>query len=262
MELLHIALKGFLIVMILLTIIWVISVALTNASIIDPFWGMGILVLALWYAYAGGNWNLRSFVVIVMVTLWALRLSLFLFIRNSGKGEDYRYQNFRKDFGPERYWWVSFFQVFLLQGILMAIVSLPLLGTFYYANNATLGLIEYAGIIIYVIGFLFETIGDNQLTRFKRNPLNKGKVLNTGVWRYTRHPNYFGESFIWWGFGIYCLGTGTVWPLIGSAFMMLLLLKVSGVSLLERTLKTSKPGYEEYISSTSSFFPWFPKKLV
>lgn len=261
MELFELWIKGFGLVMIMLTAVWLVSVLITNASIIDPFWSLGFILLTFWYAYSTTTLNVRDVVLVSMVLIWALRLSIFLFARNAGKGEDYRYQNFRKEYGPKRYWWFSFFQVFLLQGVLMTIVAFPLLGSFYYRTSATIGFFEYLGIVIFTIGFLFETIGDYQLSIFKRNPENKGKVLKTGVWKYTRHPNYFGESFIWWGFGIYSIGTGAVWPIIGSAFMMLLLLKVSGVSLLEKTLKTSKPGYEDYILSTSSFFPWFPKTL-
>ena len=258
MSFLEIYLWGFVAIMALLTILWIWSVVIKNASIIDPFWGFGFVVLVWFYLY-NTEVNPRSLFVVSLVTIWGLRLSIFLFIRNMGHGEDFRYQKFREDYGPERYWWVSFFQVFLLQGVLMLIVSAPLLGTLLNAGDGSLGVIDYVIASIWLIGLMFEAGGDYQLTKFKKNPANKGKVLNTGFWKYTRHPNYFGDSVIWWSFGLFALTSGSYYTIIGPILMNLLLLKVSGVALLERTLKKSKPEYEEYVRKTNSFFPWFPK---
>ncbi len=196
----------------------------------------------------------------VLVTIWGLRLFLYLSWRNIGKGEDFRYQEFRRNFGAERYWWFSYFQTFLLQGALIMIVSLPLLGVNSQTNSDSLNWLDYLGILVFIIGFVFEAGGDFQLARFKKNPDNKGKVLSTGFWKYTRHPNYFGDSAVWWSFGIFSIAAGSYWPAIGSVFMTLLIIKVSGVAILEKSLNNTKPQYRDYIQKTSSFFPWFPKK--
>ena len=179
---------------------------------------------------------------------------------NLGKGEDFRYKKFRKDYGEHRYWWISFFQTFLLQGILMWLISAPLLGAQYYGQEKTLNILDYIGMIIWLIGFIFEAGGDYQLARFKSNPANKGKVLDKGFWHYTRHPNYFGDAAVWTGFGIICISAGSYLPVLGSVLMIAVIIKVSGVALLEKTLKVSKPEYKDYIEKTSAFIPWFPKK--
>jgi steroid 5-alpha reductase family enzyme len=195
-----------------------------------------------------------------MVTLWGLRLSVYLAWRNIGKGEDFRYREFRRHYGEERYWWISYFQTFLLQGILMWLISAPLLGAQYGPAEQSLTILDYAGIVIWIIGIIFEAGGDWQLARFKSNPSNKGKVLNTGLWHYTRHPNYFGDAAVWWGFALFSVSAGSYLPVLGSLLMTALIIKVSGVALLEKTLKSDKPGYDSYIRRTSAFIPWFPKK--
>ena len=146
-----------------------------------------------------------------------------------------------------------------LQGFLMMIVSLPLLGANFGVNMDKLNWLDYLGILIWIIGFVFETGGDLQLARFKSIPENKGKVLDTGFWKYTRHPNYFGDAAVWWSFGIFSLASGNYWHIVGSVIMTLLLLKVSGVALLEKSLTESNPQYEAYKQKTNAFFPWFPK---
>ena len=140
------------------------------------------------------------------------------------------------------------------------IVSLPLLGINSSASTGTLNVLDYVGILVWLIGFTFEAGGDFQLARFKSNSKNKGKVLNTGFWKYTRHPNYFGDSAVWWAYAIFSIAAGSYWQIIGSIVMTLLIIKISGVALLEKTLNNTKPQYEEYIQKISSFFPWFPKK--
>jgi steroid 5-alpha reductase family enzyme len=255
-------LNGFLLSMALLTALWLVSVKMKNASIIDPFWGFGFVVLAFYYVYATGNYSPRSILLTSLVTIWGLRLSIYLLWRNMGHGEDYRYQEFRKDYGPERYWWVSFFQVFLLQGVLMSLVALAILGTIMSDQGAALTLWDYLLVPIWLIGLSFEAGGDYQLTKFKKDKSNKGKVLNTGFWKYTRHPNYFGDTAIWWSFGLFSVISGNYYGVIGSLIMNILLLKISGVSLLEKSLKKTKPQYEDYINRTSAFFPWFPKDKI
>ena len=192
------------------------------------------------------------------MAVWGLRLASYLAWRNIGKGEDYRYQEFRQNYGSKRYWWISYFQTFLLQGALVLIISLPLLAV--NVSNYELNYLDSIAILIWCIGFIFEAGGDYQLTRFKKNPENKGKVLNTGFWKYTRHPNYFGDATIWIAYTLFCVASGNYWQVIGTVIMIFFLIKVSGVALLEKTLKTTKPQYREYIEKTNAFFPWFPKK--
>jgi steroid 5-alpha reductase family enzyme len=195
-----------------------------------------------------------------MVTIWGLRLSIYITLRNAGKGEDYRYRQFRKKYGAKNYWWISFFQTFMLQGVLMWLISAPLLGAQYYGFDKGPGILDIAGILFWLTGFVFEAGGDYQLAVFKANKENKGKVLDKGFWRYTRHPNYFGDAAVWWGFGLICLSAGSYLPVLGSVLMTALIIKVSGVALLEKNLKEKKPEYREYIRKTSAFLPWFPAK--
>jgi steroid 5-alpha reductase family enzyme len=143
---------------------------------------------------------------------------------------------------------------------LMWLISSPLLGAQYDPLQQELTWLDFAGILVWSIGFIFEAGGDWQLARFKANTANKGKVLNTGFWKYTRHPNYFGDAAVWWGFALLCLSAGSYLPVLGTVLMTALIIKVSGVALLEKSLKTDKPAYTEYIRQTSSFIPWFPKK--
>ena len=194
-----------------------------------------------------------------MVAIWGLRLSVYLAWRNLGKGEDFRYRKFRKDFGEHRYWWYSFFSVFLLQGVLMWLISAPLLGAQFYPGN-NLEILDFFGFLVWGIGFVFEAGGDIQLARFKADSNNKGKVLDTGFWHYTRHPNYFGDAAAWFGYALICISAGSYMPVLGTVLMTALIIKVSGVALLEKTLNTTKPGYQEYVRKTSAFIPWFPKK--
>ncbi len=253
-------LEASLLIVFLLTLLWLLSVIIKNASIVDLFWGTGFVIANAYYFLAPGDFFTRQLLLFILVSVWGLRLSIFLAFRNIGKGEDYRYQEFRKKYGPERYWWFSYFQVFLLQGVLMMLVSLALLGGHYGTQNNSLNLLDYLAIAVWVVGFLFEAGGDYQLAKFKKNPNNKGKVLNTGLWKYTRHPNYFGDSVIWWSYAIFSIAAGSYWTIIGSFIMTFLLLKVSGVALLEKSLKEGKPEYNEYVKKTNSFIPWFPKQ--
>jgi steroid 5-alpha reductase family enzyme len=259
MEFQTVYITGLLLVLSLMTMLWIVSVMLKNASIVDPFWALGFVVVAVYYYFNSSGNSLRKEVVLALACLWGLRLFIYLAWRNYGKPEDYRYAQFRKDYGAHRYWWVSFFQVFLLQGILLWIISAPLLASQYY-HDQPFGFLDGIAIILWIIGFAFEAGGDYQLTRFKKNPANKGSVLNSGFWRYTRHPNYFGDACVWWSFALFCVAGGSYMPVLSSVLMTFLLFKVSGVALLEKTLKTTKPEYASYIRNTNSFFPWFPKK--
>jgi steroid 5-alpha reductase family enzyme len=253
-------LQASLLIWMLVTFIWIWSIFIKNVSIIDIFWGFGFVVVNTFYVFMSGELNARKILILVFVTIWGMRLSVYLFFRNIGKGEDFRYQEFRHNYGAARYWWFSYFQTFLLQGFLIMIVSLPLLGINLSNRSGNLSAFDYFGILVWIIGFTFEVGGDFQLSRFKKNAKNNGKVLNTGFWKYTRHPNYFGDSAVWWAYAIFSIAAGNYWQIIGSVVMTLLIIKVSGVALLEKTLQNSKPQYHDYIKNTSSFLPWFPKK--
>lgn len=255
----QIYIQALLVIIGLMAILWVVSVVIKNVSIVDLFWGFGFVLTNFFYFLRTNGFVTRKIILLILVTLWGLRLSGYLAWRNIGKGEDYRYQQFRKKYGEERYWWVSFFQTFLLQGMLMWLISAPLLGAQYYGQSKSLGILDYTGIALWIIGFIFEAGGDYQLAVFKADASNKGKVLSSGFWHYTRHPNYFGDSSVWWGYGLICLAAGSVLPVLGSLLMTALIIKVSGVALLEKNLREKKPEYREYIENTSAFIPWFPK---
>jgi steroid 5-alpha reductase family enzyme len=256
----QISFHGLILIIGLMSALWVISVYIRNVSIVDLFWGFGFVLTNLFYFVSTEGLWLRKIILLVLVSVWGLRLSGYLAWRNMGKDEDYRYKQFRSNYGVKRYWWISFFQTFLLQGILMWLISAPLLGAQYYGQERTLGIPDYAGIVLWITGFIFEAGGDYQLARFKADPSNKGKVLSSGLWQYTRHPNYFGDSAVWWGYGFICLGAGSMWPVLGSVLMTALIIKVSGVALLEKNLVEKKQEYRDYIKRTSAFFPWFPKE--
>jgi steroid 5-alpha reductase family enzyme len=253
-------LVGALAVLSMMTLLWLASLALRDSSIVDPFWGTGF-VIANWiyFALTPDGFPARKWLISILVTIWGLRLSLYLLWRNWGKGEDFRYQQFRKDAG-EKWWWYSLFKVFVLQGVLLWIISAPLLAAQISPTPDRLTVLDLLAILVWAIGFFFEAAGDFQLARFKANPANKAKVLDQGVWRYTRHPNYFGDAAQWWAHFLIALAAGGWWTIFGPIIMTTLLLRVSGVTLLEKTLATSRPGYKEYVESTSAFIPWFPRK--
>jgi len=260
MSFFQIYIQAFLVIMALMTTLWVVSIIIKNVSIVDLFWGFGFVLTAGFYFLKTDGSESRKIILLALVAIWGLRLSIYLALRNLGKGEDFRYRQFRKTYGEQRYWWISYFQTFLLQGILMWLISAPLLGAQFFGSDNPPGIFDCAGIALWLIGFSFEAGGDYQLARFKADPSNKGKVLDKGFWHYTRHPNYFGDSSVWWGYGFICLAAGSYLPLLGSVLMTAMIIKVSGVALLEKNLKEQKPEYKEYIEKTSAFLPWFPKK--
>ncbi|WP_428264236.1 DUF1295 domain-containing protein [Haliangium sp.] len=250
--------------MAIMALLWLLSLPLRNASIVDIFWGVGFVVVAwLSYVYAGRNGATPSLLLPLMTTAWGLRLAGYLAWRNLGKGEDYRYRSMRKHIGP-RFWWVSLFSVFALQGVLIGVVSLPIQAGLLAPAGDGVSWLCGAGIAAWLVGVGFETVGDLQLARFKADPANRGQVMDRGLWRYTRHPNYFGDFMVWWG--LYLVAVSDIdrllsigWTAIGPAIMSVLLLRVSGVTLLEKTITDRRPGYADYIRRTSAFFPRPPK---
>ncbi|MEZ6121710.1 MAG: DUF1295 domain-containing protein [Planctomycetaceae bacterium] len=235
---------------------WLISIPLRNVSVIDPVWGPGFVAIA-WSTYAGQLPEDRHVMLPVLVTIWGMRLGCYLAWRNHGNPEDFRYRAMRERHG-HRFVFVSLFTVFALQGVVMWLVSLPIQTTGRAPGSWTPFLI--VGVIVWLIGFVFESVGDWQLAGFRADPANSGKVFNRGLWRYTRHPNYFGDFCVWWGFFLIASADGAVWwSAVGPLLMSVFLMKFSGVELLEKSLKSTKPDYTEYANSTSAFFPWRPR---
>lgn len=240
------------VVAVLMLSTWLLSIAVRNASIVDIVWGLGFILIGwtTWLNAPSGN---RSLILPILTTIWGLRLSLYLAWRNHGRPEDFRYRAMRDRHGS-RFWLVSLSTVFSLQGTVMWVVSLPL-QTSACSAPQTSWLVS-VGSLIWLIGLFFETVGDWQLAKFRADPENQGTVLDRGLWRYTRHPNYFGDFCVWWGVFVIAIGCGApTFSVVGPVLMSILLLKVSGVSLLEKTLVNSRPGYSEYVRQTSSFFP-------
>jgi len=210
------------------------------------------------YFSQGEQPGARRALVPALVTLWGLRLAFYIGWRNQGKGEDYRYQAMRKKVG-EPFPWLSLVTVFWLQAFLLWLIAMPL----YQVQRATvsLGWLDAMGLALFALGLFFETVGDLQMSRFKSDPANRGKVLDRGLWRYTRHPNYFGDATVWWGLSCFAFATpGSAWVVFSPILMTFFLLRVSGVTLLEKGLSRTKPAYADYVRSTSAFLPWPPKK--
>jgi steroid 5-alpha reductase family enzyme len=241
--------------------LWLLSLALRDASIVDIWWGPGIAaVTAVAFVLSPAGPHPRRTLLLALAALWALRLGGHLLWRNAGRGEDPRYQAMRRHWGA-RFAAVSLVTVFGLQGVLQWVVALPLQLAQLAPGPERLGLLDAAGCALFAVGLLFEAVGDWQLARFKADPANAGRVMDRGLWRYTRHPNYFGDATLWWGYWI--IAAGTPWGFVtifAPALMTFMLVRVSGVALLERTIKRRRPGYEEYIHKTSAFFPLPPKR--
>jgi steroid 5-alpha reductase family enzyme len=245
------------IILAMMTLLWIPSLMQKNANIVDIFWGLGFVIVT-WVAFALTPGYLpRKQLVTTLVTIWGLRLVTHIGLRNWGKPEDFRYARWRDENGA-RWWWLSFFQVFVLQGSLMWSLSMPLLAAHVSGFPAILTPLDLLSASIWTFGLLFESAADFQSTRFKADPANHGKLFIHGLWKFTRHPNYFGEAVVWWGFYIIALAAGYGWTIFCPILMTFLLIRVSGVGMLERTMKF-KPGYEEYRHKTSAFFPWLPK---
>ncbi|MDX1707847.1 MAG: DUF1295 domain-containing protein, partial [Desulfobacterales bacterium] len=202
----------------------------------------------------------RKILIGVLTTVWGVRLSAHLAWRNWGKGEDPRYGGWRRASG-ERFWIISLFKVFLLQALFLWIIALAIQYGQIAAQPAQFTGLDYAGFSLWLIGFGFESVSDWQLARFKADAANKGKVLNRGLWAYSRHPNYFGECLIWWGIFFITLSTpNSAWTIISPLVITAVLLKMTGIPLMEKTIVDTRPGYRDYIRRTPAFIPWFPKK--
>lgn len=252
---LHVYSTGLGVALVLALIGWVVSIRKQDVSLVDSLWSLFFLLMTITYAAMAEVLSERATLMLFLVSLWAVRLSLFITLRNWGEGEDRRYRAIRDQNQPH-FWLKSLYIVFGLQAILAWIISLPLVGA--TLSVAPLGWLDFAGVALWLFGFAFEAVGDQQLARFKSDPNNAGKVMDQGLWRYTRHPNYFGEACLWWGFWLIALSGGAWWSLIGPVLVTFLLLRVSGVRLLESDISERRPAYADYIRRTNAFFPGPP----
>jgi steroid 5-alpha reductase family enzyme len=250
----------FVLVACLMTAVWLLSLARKDASVIDPFWGLGFFVVTVAACVLNGLVP-RTALLLILIAVWSLRLSVYLLWRNWGHGEDRRYVKMREKHG-RRFWWVSLFSVFLLQGVILWFVSLPIQVAAARNLSTPFSVLDVAGTVIWGVGLFFESVGDWQLARFRAEPGNSGRVMDRGLWRYTRHPNYFGDFCIWWGLYLICGAGGAWWTVLSPIFMSILLLAVSGVSLLESTIGERRPDYVAYKARTNSFFPGPPRKIA
>jgi len=242
--------------------LWLLSLALRDASIVDIWWGPGFALIATvsWWLGSGGDPERRA-LASILVALWGVRLGGYLAWRNLGHGEDPRYQAMRRHHGT-RFPIVSLFTVFALQGSLLWFVSLPVQAV-HVSSGGPLGALDAVGTALVAVGLFFETVGDLQLARFRADPANRGRVMDRGLWRYTRHPNYFGDCCVWWG--LYAIAAATplgVWTILSPAAMTFLLLRVSGVALLERSIGKRRPEYADYVARTSAFLPKPPRRIA
>jgi steroid 5-alpha reductase family enzyme len=240
--------------------LWLLSLALKDASIADIFWGLGFVILAWLSFFLTEGYLGRKVLICTLVTVWGLRLAIHIGRRNWGKGEDRRYQKWRAKYGS-KFWWVSLFTVFGTQGVLLWVISLASQAGQISPEPGRWVWQDALGLLVWAVGFFFEAVGDWQLARFKADPENRGQVMDRGLWAYTRHPNYFGECLMWWGLFLIALANpGNFWTMVSPLTITYLLLKVSGVSLLEKSIVETRPKYRDYIERTSAFVPWFPKR--
>ena len=247
-------------VAVLMVGLWLMSIRLRDVSIVDPAWGPAFVLVALVAALAGsGSGDARRWLLFALTAAWGIRLGTHLVRRKLGDPEeDRRYAVMRERRGSSFVPW-SLVAIFGLQGLLVLIVSLPI--QVAAERHASLGVDVIPGVLLFAIGLVFEAVGDEQLRRFKADPSSRGQVMDRGLWRYTRHPNYFGDLCVWWGLWLVALPAGgTSWTLVGPAVMSTLLIRVSGKGLLERDMAKRRPGYAEYIARTSGFFPLPPKR--
>jgi steroid 5-alpha reductase family enzyme len=240
-------------------LLWLASLRLRDVSIVDIYWGPGFAQIAIITAALAGGYPWRKLLLTLLTVLWGMRLGFYLFWRNAGHGEDYRYQAMRRHHGA-RFPLLSLATVFGLQGALMWIVALPVQLGQLATDPARLTCLDAAGAALWALGFIFESVGDGQLARFKADATSAGGVMDRGLWRYTRHPNYFGDACVWWGLWLIAAAGGSWWTVCSPLLMTFLLLRVSGVAMLERTIGKRRPGYAEYVARTSPFIPWFPRR--
>jgi steroid 5-alpha reductase family enzyme len=239
-----------------MNLLFLLALKLKKNDIVDIAWGTGFILTTVLFLFLVPVYSIRRLIVSMLVIVWGLRLSIYIYIRNRGRQEDFRYAQWKKQWG--KHWMIrSYLQVFILQGFFMLTIAYPIFINAQSQTN-TMRLLDVLGIMLWLIGFFFEAVGDLQLRKFKMNHENKGKIMDQGLWKYTRHPNYFGESTMWWGIFLITLNIHLGWLAVASPIIITtLLLRVSGVPLLEKKYETN-PVYREYIRKTSGFIPWVP----
>lgn len=246
--------EATLIVFVYMTLVFLLAMLLKDNSIVDIFWGIGFIVLTLFFLFRLQVTDPGRLIAASLVVLWAVRLSVHIFLRNKGRGEDFRYANWRRTW--KHFVLRSFLQVFMLQGFFMLVIAWPVLHILGSKNEVETGFISIAGLLIFAAGFYFEAAGDYQLMRFRKNPENQGKIITSGLWKYTRHPNYFGEALLWWGIWLMAVPVvDGIYTIISPITITLLLRYVSGVPMLEKKYK-GRVDWEEYKSRTPIFFPF------
>lgn len=242
-------------------LMWLISIPLRDVSIIDMFFSAMIATLILaayWLSDSGGG---IALLIVTLVVIWALRMTVYLVKRNWGHGEDPRYTRLRSWVPPGwPFHWLSLRQVFLLQGVVLWVLTLPQQIAISNSSAAHFGLLAFIGLLMWCVGFFFESVGDYQLTRFKADESNRGKIMDRGLWRYTRHPNYFGELCQWWGLFVIALEAPWAWcGVLGPLVYSWLVINVTGQATLDKKLARDKPGYAEYMRVTNGIIPWIPR---
>ena len=252
----HMAAPGLCAAIAIATLTWALSVARRDVSIVDSVWSLLVLApacVAMVVLPAAGP---RAIVVLLLGGVWALRLAAYITWRHWGHDEDPRYVEIRARNEPH-FVWKSLYLVFGLQALLGWVVSMPLVAA--VASNAPWRWLDALGVALFALGFAIEAVADVQLARFKAQPANRGRVMADGLWRYSRHPNYFGEVCVWWGLWLVALSAGAWWSVVSPLLMTVLLLKVSGVTLLEKHIGERRPAYRAYVARTNAFFPWKPR---
>lgn len=259
-EILIIILYNLTAVALLMSAGWIYSIIKNNVTIADSLWGLCFILITWLTWFQSDGWFYRKTVIAILVTLWGVRLFIHITKRNIGKGEDPRYTEWRKQYG-DNFRIVSLFKVFLVQALFSWIIAFSMQAGQLSASPEFITIFDIAGIVIWITGFLIESSADRQLARFLAQPANKGKVMKQGLWRYSRHPNYFGESSMWWGIFVISLSVPWGWATVISPIVITwTLLRITGVTLMEETIFGSNPEYKEYVNKTSSFIPWFPKE--
>jgi len=240
-----------------MTLVFFLATSIRDNSIVDIFYGLAFIVVCwgAWLYHGADHW--RALLLLVLLTIWGVRLAIHLLLRKKGHGEDFRYRKFREDWG-EHVVVKSFFQIFWLQGMVVVAISAPILITIGSPGGGS-AVLDWIGAALWLTGFLIESLADLQLLRFISNSANKGRIMRYGIWRFSRHPNYFGEAVLWWG--IFLIGLGSplgIWGIISPVLISFLLLRVSGIPMLEKKWE-GNPEYEEYKEKTNAFVPWFPR---
>ncbi len=253
MDMIFVSLVNLAVVLILAVLLWIVSLTKHDALIIDPAWGIGFVLIAWTTMALIPQPGAHAWLLAALVSMWGLRLSGYLFWRNHGKAEDRRYRAMREKHG-ERFWWISLFTVFVLQACILWFVSLTVQAGMNSKMPSASWSLVVIGLLIWCVGFGFESVGDYQMARFKASG-HEGEVLNRGLWRFTRHPNYFGDFCVWWGYFVIAAAVGAWWTILSPALMSVLLMKVSGVTLLESDIEDRRPAYADYKRRTNAFFP-------